>query len=114
MKVSNHPTSNVLAGLVSAAVLIGSAFSVAHAEDGAQRLIELRTKTAESRASLSALPAPSDVNTYLVEDGSKRFKDMLRSQSKSQFSADHSVQNYLVEDGSERLRKLSRGAEREA
>ncbi|ROZ81049.1 hypothetical protein EF096_15285 [Pseudomonas neustonica] len=103
MKVSNHPTSNVLAGLVSAAVLIGSAFSVAHAEDGAQRLIELRTKTAESRASLSALPTPSDVNTYLVEDGSKRFKDMLRSQSKSQFSADHSVQNYLVEDGSERL-----------
>jgi len=114
MKVSNHPTSKVLAGLLSAVVLIGSAFSVVHAEDGAQRLIELRTKTAESRASLSALPAPSDVNTYLAEDGSKRFREMLRDQSQSQLSSDHRVNDYLVEDGSERLRRLSQGAEREA
>ena len=48
MKVSNRPSSNVLAALVSAAVLIGSSVGVAHAEDGAQRLIELRSKTALS------------------------------------------------------------------
>ena len=114
MKASNHPTSKVLAGLVSAAVLIGSAFSVTHAEDGAQRLIDLRTKSTESSASLHGIPSPGDVNTYLVEDGSKRFREMLRDQSQSQLSSDHSMQDYLVEDGSERLRKLSQSAERQA
>ena len=34
MKVSNRPSVNVLAALVSAAVLIGSSVGVAHAEDG--------------------------------------------------------------------------------
>tara|TARA_B100001059_G_scaffold192053_1_gene195426 strand:+ start:928 stop:1281 length:354 start_codon:yes stop_codon:yes gene_type:complete len=110
MKVSNRPSFTVLAALVSAAVLIGSSVGVAHAEDGAERLIKLRSKAAEIRASLYEVPT----NTYLAEDGSERFKEMLRGRTQSEFSATHIARDYLAEDGSERLRKLSQSAERKA
>lgn len=110
MKVSDRPSFNALAALVSAAVLIGSSVGVAHAEDGAELLIKLRSKAAEISASLYEVPT----NTYLAEDGSERFKEMLRRRTESELSATHGVKDYLAEDGSERLRKLSQSAERKA
>ncbi|PCC99119.1 hypothetical protein [Halopseudomonas pelagia] len=112
MKVSNRLSSNVLVGLVSAAVLVGSAFSVAHAEGGAERLIDLRTKSVESSASQLGFSVGSDLKDYLVEGGSERLRDLHRGASQSGLSADDSLNGYLAEGGSERLRSLHRDAER--
>ena len=115
MKVSNRLSSNVLAGLVSAAVLVGSSFGVAHAEGGAERLIDLRTKSVESRknsASQLGFSTGSDLKDYLVEDGSERLRELFRGASQLGFSADDNLGGYLAEDGSERLRGLLRDAER--
>lgn len=113
MKVSNRFSSNFLAGLVSAAVLVGSSFGVAHAEGGAERLIDLHGKSVESRegsTSLIGSSAGTSLKEYLVEDGSERLRDML--DGKSQLVDDN--HNYLAEDGSDRLRDLHRDVGRSA
>tara|TARA_R110001599_G_scaffold180542_1_gene373154 strand:- start:814 stop:1191 length:378 start_codon:yes stop_codon:yes gene_type:complete len=115
MKVSNRLSSNVLAGLVSAAVLVGSSFGVAHAEGGAERLIDLRTKSVESRANSASqfgFSTGSDLKDYLVEDGSERLRELLQGASQFGPAADESHKGFLAEDGSDRLRDLLRDAER--
>lgn len=78
MKVSIRRSSNVLVGFVSAAVLIGSSFSIAHAESNVEHLIDLRTKSVESSASLLGFSVNRDLSEYLVEDGSDRLRKLLR------------------------------------
>lgn len=112
MKVSNRLSSNVSAGLVSAAVLVGSSFGVAHAEGGAERPIDLRTKSVENSASQVGFSTGSDLKDYLVEDGSERLRELLQGASQFGPSADESHKGFLAEDGSERLRDLLRDAER--
>ena len=109
MKVSNRRSSNVLAGLVSAAVLFGSSFGLAHAEGGAERLNDLHRKSVESSASQFGFSVGSDLKDYLVEGGSERLRELLHGESQRGLSADDSAKGYLAEDGSERLRELLRG-----
>lgn len=114
MNVSNRLSSNLLAGLVSAAVLVGSSFGVVHAEGGAERLIDLRTKSAESREGSTfqtGLSTGNNLEEYLVEDGSERLRELLHGPSQLGLSADKASNGYLAEDGADRLKDLLRDAE---
>ncbi|WVM88075.1 hypothetical protein UMZ34_17395 [Halopseudomonas pachastrellae] len=92
MKVSNRPSFNVLAALVSAARAYWLLSWCCSCRGWRGASIKLRSKAAEIRASLYEVPT----NTYLAEDGSERFKEMLRGRTQSEFSATHSVKAQAI------------------
>lgn len=76
MKVFKKLSSNILASGLAAAILIAAPLGAAHAEGGAERLIDLRSKTDHQDAAVTqpGLSMNEDLREFYAEDGSERFK----------------------------------------
>ncbi len=61
---------------MAAAILIAAPLGAAHAEGGAERLIDLRSKTDHQDAAVTqpGLSMSEDLREFYAEDGSERFK----------------------------------------
>lgn len=79
MKVFKNLSSNILASGLAAAVLVLAPLGAVHAEGGAERLIDLRSKTDYQDAAVTqpGLSMSEDLQEYYAEDGSERLRKLF-------------------------------------